>query len=76
MKHKLGILTALILSLAIAGSAFASTATLKPQQDKTVSKTKMSLAKTKKTKKHHKHRKTKMAKTTKSKSNSTMSSKK
>jgi len=53
MKNKLGIFTALILSLVIAGSAFAGSpanSTRKAAAKATVSKT------TKKSKKHHKHK--------------------
>ncbi|MBA4123663.1 MAG: hypothetical protein H0X72_14520 [Acidobacteria bacterium] len=55
MKHKLGILTALILSLVIAGSAFASpqTPTAKKSSSVTNKKTNKLVA-TKKPKKHHK----------------------
>ncbi len=70
MKHKLSILGALILSLAITGSTFASSGDTKPKQNKTVAGAKNNLVKTAKPKRHRKHRKTKTAK--KMKSNTTM----
>ncbi len=59
MKNKLGIFTALILSLVIAGSAFASPGTVSINK---AAKAKVSNSAAKKKKKHHRHTKRKMMK--------------
>ena len=56
MKNKLGILSALILSLAIAGSVFASSGTTATVR-KSSPAAKTAASKTMKHKKHRKHRK-------------------
>lgn len=63
MKNKLGIFTALILSLVIAGSAFAMPRTASVK--KTAPKAKVSKTTTKKAKKHHRHKKVMKKATTK-----------
>ncbi len=62
MRNKTGILSALILSLAIAGSAFAANGVTKDKASAPAAKT----AKTAKQKKHHKAKKAKSAKKMKS----------
>lgn len=57
MKNKLGIIGGLILSLAIAGSAFASTGNSSLKATKTVGTAKVLNIKNTKPKKHRKHKK-------------------
>ena len=59
MKNKLGIFTALILSLIIAGSAFASPGTVSVNK---AAKAKVSKSATKKKKKHHRSKRKMMKK--------------
>ena len=67
MKSKLGILSALVLSLAIAGSAFASTGTATVKKISPAAKTAASkTAKQRKHRKHHKKRAMKSSKEMKS----------
>ena len=67
MKSKLGILSALTLSLAIAGSAFAATGTTTLKKNSSAIKTAASkTAKVSKPRKHHKTKKAKSAKKMKS----------
>ncbi len=68
MKNKLGVIGALILSLAIAGSAFAASPTPTVKNTKTAATT---TKKVKKHRKHRKHRKHKAAKKTSSSADST-----
>ena len=63
MKNKLGIFTALILSLAIAGSALAAPKTTSVRKAAAVKIGKVSKTMTKKTKKHHRKRKAKTVRT-------------
>ncbi len=66
MKNKLGIISALVLSLAVAGSAFAGVVTPKNNKPRlAVAGAKMNNKKAVQ-KKHSKHRKTSHTKTTKS----------
>lgn len=63
MKSKLGILSALVLSLAIAGSAFASTGKASVKKNTSAAKSAAGQkAKTSKSKKHHKTKKLRSAK--------------
>jgi hypothetical protein len=73
MKHKLGILSALVLSLAIAGSAFAAPQTPTMQKKSTsVSMKGNKLVASKKQKKHHKKsKKSKTSSKTKTAANTT-----
>ena len=67
MKSKLGILSALILSLAIAGSTFAASGTTNVKKNSPAAKTAASkTAKVRKPRKHHKTRKARSAKKMKS----------
>lgn len=68
MKNKLGIISALVLSLAIAGSAFAGVAAPKNNKPRLAvagAKVNAKKASPKKHRKHRKHRKAKHAKMTK-----------
>lgn len=72
MRNKTGILSALILSLAIAGSAFAANGVTKAKAGAPAAKTAAAkTAKTAKQKKHHKTKKAKSAKKMKSASTTT-----
>ncbi len=63
MKNKLGIFTALILSLIIAGSVFASPTTVSVKKPTVAAKTKVSKT-TKKKKRHRRHKRKVMKKIT------------
>ena len=64
MKNKLGIFTALILSLVLAGSAFALPWKTASVNKPSSSKSKVNTTKKKKTKKHHKKKAAKKPATT------------
>ena len=66
MKSKLGILSALILSLAVAGSTFAATGTNLKKNSPAAKPAASRTAKVKKPKKHHKMKNAKAAKKMKS----------
>ena len=64
MKNKLGIFTALILSLIIAGSVFASPGTVSAKKLSVAAKAKVSKTANTKKKRHRRHKRKSMKKTT------------